>query len=111
METNKNQTSIITEKGIKKSLKAFKSSYEQNKEKYEENGIKVEDVVNLTESFSGKNAFLATNVILSVMIAMPLENFMALMETAKALSKVKFLESMKEILEKKIKDIDNDINN
>lgn len=111
METNKNQTSIITEKGIKKSLKAFKSSYEQNKEKYEEKGIKVEDVVNLTESFSGKNAFLATNVILSVMMAMPSENFMALMETAKTLSKVKFLESMKEILEKKIKDIDNDINN
>lgn len=111
METNKNQTSIITEKGIKKALKAFKSSYEQNKEKYEEKGIKVEDVVSLTESFSGKNAFLATNVILSVMVAMPPENFIVLMETAKELSKVKFLESMKEILEKKIKDTDNDINN
>lgn len=111
METNKNQTSIIAEKGIKKALKAFKSSYEQNKEKYEEKGIKVEDVVSLTESFSGKNAFLATNVILSVMVAMPPEDFIVLMETAKELSKVKFLESMKEILEKKIKDTDNDINN
>ncbi len=111
METNKNQTSIITEKGIKKALKAFKSSYEQNKEKYEEKGIKVEDVVSLTESFSEKNAFLATNVILSVMVAMSPEDFIVLMKTAKELSKVKFLESMKEILEKKIKDTDNDINN
>lgn len=111
METNKNQTSIITEKGIKKALEAFKSSYEQNKEKYEEKGIKVEDVVSLTESFSGKNASLATNVILSVMMAMPPKDFMVLMETAKVLSKVKFLESMKEILEKKIKDTYNYINN
>lgn len=45
------------------------------------------------------------------MMAMPPEDFIILMKTAKALSKVKFLESMKEILEKKIKDIDNDINN
>lgn len=64
MATNKNQMSIISEESIKESLEAFKSAYKENKEKYEEENVKVEDVVNLTENFSGKDAFLATTVIL-----------------------------------------------
>ena len=112
MATNKNQISIINEEGIKKALEAFKSSYKENKKEYEEKGIKVEDVVTLTEGFSGKNAPLVTIVIVSVMIAMPPIEFMALMDTAKSVSKVKVLEAMKEILEEKVKkDADNNIYN
>ena len=111
MATNKNQMSIISEEGIKKALEAFKSAYKKNKEKYEEENVKVEDVVNLTENFSGKNAFLVTTVIISVMIAMPPREFLALMETAKLITKTKLLEALKGILKKGVKDADNDINN
>ena len=113
MATNKkNQMSIINEESIKKALEAFKSTYKGNKKQYEEENVKIEDVVNLTESFSGKSALFATTVILSVMIAMPPKEFMALMDTAKSVSKAKVLEAIKEILEKKIKNgADNDIDN
>ena len=113
METNKkNQMSIINEENIKKALKAFEATYKENKEKYEELGCKSEDVVSLAESFSGKSALLATTVIISVMIAMPPKEFMALMDTAKSVSRAKFLEAMKEVLKEKVKNgADNDIDN
>ena len=51
-------------------------------------------------------------VIVSVMIAMPPKGFMALMDTARSISKAKFLEAMKEILKEKVKnDADNNIYN
>ena len=103
MTTNKeNQMSIISEEDIKKVLKSFKLSYRDNIEKYEKENIKVEDVITLSEGFSGKSALLATTVILSVMLAMPPREFMALMETMKSLSRVKLLESVREILKEKI---------
>ena len=113
MATNKkNQMSIINEEDIKKALEAFKSSYKENKKQYEEENVKIEDVVNLTKGFSGKSALLATIVIIPVMIAMPPKEFMALMDTAKSISKAKFLEAMKEILEEKVKKgADNNIYN
>ena len=111
MATNKNQMSIISEEGIKESLEAFKSVYKKNKEKYEEENVKVEDVVSLTESFSGKNALLAATVIISVMTAMPLKEFLALMDTAKSITKAKLFEALKGILKKGVEDADNDINN
>ena len=111
MATNKNQMPIISEEGIKKALEAFKSAYKKSEEKYVEENIKVEDVVNLTKGFSGKSALLATTVILSVMIAMSPREFMALMDTAKSISRVKCLEAMKEFLKEKIKGADNDIDN
>ena len=113
MATNKKtQMSIINEEGIKKALEAFKSSYKENKKQYEEENVKIEDVVNLTKGFSGKSALFATTVIISVMIAIPPKEFMALMDTAKSISKAKFLEAMKEILEEKVKKgADNDIYN
>ena len=111
MATNKNQMSIISEEGIKKALEAFKSAYKKNKEQYEEENVKVEDVVNLTENFSGKNALLATTVIISVMVAMPPREFLALMETAKSITKAKLLEALKGILKKDIEDAANNINN
>ena len=112
MATNKNQMSIINEEDIKKALEAFKSSYKENKKQYEEENIKVEDVVTLTEEFSGKSSTLVTTVILSVMIAMHPREFMALMETARSVAKAKFLEAMKEIFDEKIKKgADNDIDN
>lgn len=113
MATNKNQIPIISEEGIKKALEAFKSVYKENKKQYEENNVKIEDVVNLTESFSGKSALLATTVIISVILAMPIKEFMALMDTVKSISRVKLLEDIKEILKKEMvnKGADNDIDN
>lgn len=112
MATNKNQMSIINEEDIKKALEAFKSSYKENKKQYEEENVKIEDVVNLTKGFSGKGTALATMVIVSVMIAMPPKGFIVLMDTAKSLSRIKLLESMREIFKEEIeKDIDNDIDN
>ena len=103
MTTNKeNQMSIISEESIKKALKAFKLSYRDNIEKYEKENVKVEDVVTLSEGFSGKSTLLATTVILSVMVAMPPKEFIALMETMKSLSRIKLLESMREIFKEKI---------
>lgn len=111
MATNKeNQMSIISEENIEKALESFKAAYKEKKEQYEEENIKVEDVVSLTKSFSEKGAFLAVTVILSVMIAMPPKEFMALMDTAKSIYKVKLLEAMKEILDE-AKDANNDIAN
>ena len=111
MTTNKeNQMSIISEENIKKALKGFKLSYRDNIEKYEKENVKVEDVVTLSEGFSGKSTLLATTVILSVMVAMPPKEFIALMETMKSLSRIKLLESMREIFKEKMqKSIDNDI--
>ena len=111
MATNKeNQMSTISEKGIKKALELFKSVYKENKKQYEEENIKIEDVVNLTKGFSGKSALFATTVILSIMIAMSPKEFMALMETAKSVYRVKLLEAMKEVIDG-AKDADNDIAN
>ena len=113
MATNKKtQMSIINEEDIKKALEAFKSAYKENKKQYEEENVKIEDVVNLTKGFSGKSAILATTVIISIMIAMPPKEFMALMDTEKSISKAKFLEDIKEILKEKVKKgADNDIYN
>lgn len=113
MATNKeNQMSTINEEGIKKALKAFKSTYKENKEKYEEENVKVEDVVTLSEGFIGKSALLATTVIISVMIAMPPKECMALIETTKSISKAKFLEAMQELIREKMKNgADHDIDN
>ena len=111
MATNKNEMSIISEENIKKAVEAFKSAYKENKEKYVEENVKVEDVVSLTESFSGKNAFLVTTVIISVMTALPPREFLALMETAKAITKVKLFEALRGVIKKGIEDADNDINN
>ena len=103
MTTNKkNQMSIINEEDIKRALEAFKSAYRENMEKYEKENVKIEDVVNLTKGFSGKNTLLATTVILSVMLAMPPREFIALMETMKSLSRIKLLESMREIFKEKM---------
>lgn len=111
MATNKNQIPIISEEGIKKALEAFKSAYKENKKQYEEKNIKVEDVVNLTKGFSGKSALLATTVIISIIIAMPIKEFMAFMDTAKLISKARLFDAVKEILEDKAKGADNDIDN
>ena len=112
METNKKtQVSIISEEDIKKALETFKLAYKKNEEKYVEENIKVEDVVNLTKGFSGKNALLATTVIISIMIAIPPKEFMALMDTAKSISRVKCLEAMNEFFEDKAKGADNNIDN
>ena len=113
MATNKNQMSIISEEGIKKALEAFKSSYKENKKQYEEENVKIEDVVNLTKGFSGKSTLLATTVIISVILAMPLRQFMVFMDTAKLISRVRLLEDIKEILKKEMvnKGADNDIDN
>ena len=113
MATNKKtQMSIINEEDIKKALEAFKSAYKENKKQFEEENVKIEDVVNLTKGFSGKSTILVSTVIISVMIAMPPKEFMALIDTVKSISKVKFLEAIKEILKEKVKkDADNDINN
>ena len=103
MATNKeNQMSIISEENIKKALKGFKLSYRDNIEKYEKENVKVEDVVTLSEGFSGKSTLLATTVILSVMVAMPPKEFIALMEAMKSLSRIKLLESMREIFKEKM---------
>ena len=111
MATNKeNQMSTISENGIKKALESFKSVYKENKKQYEEENIKIEDVVNLTKGFSGKSALFATTVILSIMIAMSPKEFMALMETAKSVYRVKLLEAMKEVIDG-AKDADNNIAN
>lgn len=111
MATNKNQMSIISKEGIKKALETFKLSYKENKEKYVEENVKVEDVVNLTENFSGKNTLLATTVIISVMVAMPPREFLALMETAKSITKAKLLGALKGILKENMEDIENASNN
>ena len=112
MATNKNQMSIINEEDIKEALEAFKSSYKENKKQYEKENVKIEDVVNLTEGFSGKGTALVTIVIVAVMIAMSPKEFMALMDTARSISKAKFLEAMKEILKEKVKKgADNNIYN
>ena len=113
MATNKkNQMTIINGENIKKALKSFEAAYKENKEKYEEENVKIEDVVNLTKGFSGKSALLVSTVIISVMIAMPPKEFMALMDTAKSVSKARFLEVIKEILKEKVKKgADNDIYN
>ena len=109
MATNKEkQMTTISEKDIKKALEAFKSAYKKNEKQYKEENVKIEDVVNLTKGFSGKSAILATTVIISVMIAMPPKEFMALMDTAKSISKAKLLEAMKEVSDE-VKDADNDI--
>ena len=103
MTTNKeNQISIINEEDIKKVIESFKLAYKKNKKQYEKENVNIEDVVTLSKGFSGKSTFLASTVILSVMLAMPPREFIALMDTAKSLSRIKFLESMSEILKKKM---------
>lgn len=103
---------IINEEGIKKALEAFKFSYKENKEDYEKENVKVDDVVKLTESFSGKSVLLATNVIISVMLAMPPREFIVFRKTINSIFRIKLLKSMREIFKEKMeKGIDNDIDN
>ena len=98
-------------KRASRKLESFKSVYKENREKYEEENVKVEDVVNLTENFSGKNTLLAATVIISVMTAMPLKEFLILMKTAKSITKAKLSKALMGILKKGVEDADNDINN
>ena len=114
MATNKKtQMSIINEEDIKKALEAFKSAYKENKKQYEEENIKIEDVTSLIESFSGKSINLAMVVISSIMLVIPSRDFITLMEMAKSVAKIKFIESiMKKNSEEGIKkDINNNIIN
>ena len=110
MATNKNQMSIINEESIEKALEAFKSAYKENKKQCEEENVKIEDVVNLTKSFSGKSAMFAITIILNIMIAMPPKEFIALMDTAKSVAKTKFLEAIKEFHKENVEDVDNNFN-
>lgn len=108
-----NQMSIINDEDIKRVLRAFKLSYKGKREKYEEENIKIEDATSLIESFSGKSINLVMMVISSIMLIIPLKDFITLMEMAKSVSKIKFIEStMKKNSEEEIKkDINNDIIN
>ena len=110
MATNKNQVPIINEESIEKALKCFKSAYKEKKEHYEEENIKIEDVVSLTRNFSGKSATFAATIILTIMIAMPPKEFIALMDTAKSVAKTKFLEAIKEFHKENVEDVDNNFN-
>ena len=110
MATNKNQVPIINEESIEKALKCFKSAYKEKKEHYEEENIKIEDVVSLTRNFYGKSAVFAATIILTIMIAMPPKEFIALMDTAKSISKAKFLEAIKEFHKENVEDVDNNFN-
>ena len=110
MATNKNQVPIINEESIEKALKCFKSAYKEKKEHYEEENIKIEDVVSLTRNFSGKSAVFAATIILTIMIAMPPKEFIALMDTAKSVAKAKFLEAIKEFHKENVEDVDNNFN-
>lgn len=106
MTTNKkNQMSIINEEDIKKALEAFKSAYKKNKKQCEEENLNIEDVVTLSKGFSGKSAFLASTVIISVMLAMPLREFYSTMKSINSLSRIKLLESMREIIKEEIEKI------
>ena len=82
-------------------------------EKYKEENIKIEDVTSLIESFSGKSINLAMVVISSIMLVIPSRDFITLMEMAKSVAKIKFIESiMKKNSEEEIKkDINNNIIN
>lgn len=108
-----NQMSIINEKDIKRVLEAFKVAYKEKEEKYKEENIKIEDVTSLIESFSGKSINLVTIVISSIMLVIPSKDFIVLMEMAKSVAKIKFIESiMKKNSEEEIKkDINNNIIN
>lgn len=108
-----NQMSIINDEEIKKVLKAFKLSYKEKREKYEKENIKIEDVTSLIESFSGKSINLVMVVISSIMLVIPSRDFITLMEMAKSVAKIKFIESiMKKNSEEEIKkDINNNIIN
>ena len=108
-----NQISTINDEDIKKVLRAFKIAYKRKREKYEEKNIKIEDVTSLVESFSGKSINLIMVVISSIMLVIPSRNFITLMDMAKSVAKIKFIESiMKKNSEEEIKkDINNNIIN
>lgn len=103
MTTKKHQISIVKGEEIKKAIDGFKAAYKENKEPYIKEGVKSEDVESLVKAFSNKSAVLATTVIISIMIALPPREFLALMETAKSVAKRKLLETMKELFEGKIR--------
>ena len=103
----------INDEDIKKVLRAFKLAYKEKGEKYEGENIKIEDVTSLVESFSGKSINLVMVVISSIMLVIPSRDFITLMEMAKSVAKIKFIESiMKKNFEEGIKkDINNNIIN
>ena len=114
MEIDKeNQMSTINDEDIKKVLRAVKLAYKKKGEKYEEENIKIEDVTSLVESFSGKSINLVMVVIYSIMLVIPSRNFITLMDMAKSIAKIKFIESIiKKNSEEGIKkDINNNIIN
>lgn len=108
-----NQMPTINDEEIKKVLKAFKLAYKRKREKYEEENIKIEDVTSLIESFSGKSINLVMVVISSIMLVIPSRDFITLMDMAKSVANIKFIESiMKKNFEEGIKkDINNNIIN
>jgi len=108
-----NQMSIINEKDIKRVLETIKVAYKEKEEEYKEKNIKIEDVTSLIENFSGKSINLVTIVISSIMLTMPLRNFIVLMEMVKTVEKIKYFKSIikKDSKEKIKKNINNDIIN
>lgn len=83
---------FINKDDIKKVLKAFESTYKRRKKEYEEENVKIEDVINLTESFSEKSVPTAAIVVIAIMKVMPPREFMALMKTVKSMAEEKLLQ-------------------
>ena len=109
MATNKNnEFPVINNEKLHIAFKSFVTSFKGNEENFLRYGVTVEDVKSLTKSFEGKAALTAMSTVLSVLTALPIEEFMAFSKTFKAIQKVKMLEAL---MEEKANGADNDIDN
>ena len=101
METKnkQNQISILRDKEINKALDAFKASYESNKKKFDEINVKPKDVKNIIKAFSNKSVIFASTVIVALMIATPIMEFTAIMQTLQSMYKLKFFEETRKLIE------------
>lgn len=108
MATNKkNEFPVVNNEKLNLALSAFVSSFKENKKDFLEKGVNVEDVKSLTESFKGKAALTALSTVVSVIAALPIQEFLAFSSTFKTIQKAKLLEALMESM--KSNGADNDI--
>lgn len=98
MEEN-NKTFIVKDEYIKSAIGVFKKLYTEKKESLDLFGITPENMENILEAFSGKNAAFVEYCIAAISSILPAESLERLMEALRFILGAKIIGTIKEKME------------
>lgn len=98
MEEN-NKTFIIKDEYIKSGIGVFKKLYTEKKESLDLFGITPENMENILEAFSGKNAAFVECCITVIASTLPIDSLEHLMKSLRLIFEAKIIRKLKEKME------------